>query len=67
MCYTYDKSKGGDTRELQSRIVPPKKTGSSHLKCASYVISSKGITIGIFYPIRPCNESLNECKLTVNE
>ena len=27
-----DKSKGGDTRELQSRMVPPKKTGSSHLK-----------------------------------
>ena len=25
MCYTYDKSKDGDTRELQSRIVPPKK------------------------------------------
>ena len=24
MCYTYDKSKGGDTRELQSRVVPPK-------------------------------------------
>ena len=33
MCYTYDKSKGGDTRELQSRMVPPpKKTGPSHLK-----------------------------------
>ena len=31
MCYTYDKSKGGDIRELQSRMVPPKKTGSSHL------------------------------------
>ena len=31
MCYTYDKSKGGDTRELQSRMVPPQKTGSSHL------------------------------------
>ena len=35
MCYTYDKSKGGDTRELQSRMVPPpppkKKTGLSHL------------------------------------
>ena len=27
MCYTYDKSKGGDTRELQSRMVPPKKLG----------------------------------------
>ena len=31
-------SKGGDTRELQSRMVPPppkkKKTGSSHLKLA---------------------------------
>ena len=25
MCYTYDKSKGGNTRELQSRTVPPKK------------------------------------------
>ena len=25
MCYTYDKSKGGDTRELQSRMVPPQK------------------------------------------
>ena len=25
MCYTYDKSKGGDTRELQSRMVPPEK------------------------------------------
>ena len=25
------KSKGGDTRELQSRMVPPQKTGSSHL------------------------------------
>ena len=23
MCYTYDKTKGGDTRELQSRMVPP--------------------------------------------
>ena len=33
-----------------------------NLKCASYVISSKS-TIAIFYPIRPCNESLNECKL----
>ena len=32
MCYTYEKSKGGDTRKLQSRMVPPKKTGSSHLK-----------------------------------
>ena len=32
MCYTYDKSKGGDTREIQSKMVPPKKTGSSHLK-----------------------------------
>ena len=32
MCQTYDKSKGGDTRELQSRMVPPKKNGSSHLK-----------------------------------
>ena len=32
MCYTYDKSKGGDTSELQSRMVPPKKTGSNHLK-----------------------------------
>ena len=32
MCYTYDKSKGGDTRELQSRMVSPKKTGSSDLK-----------------------------------
>ena len=33
MCQTYDKSNlGGDTRELQSRMVPPKKTGSSHLK-----------------------------------
>ena len=21
-CYTYDQSKGGDTRELQSRVVP---------------------------------------------
>ena len=32
MCYTYDKSKGGDIRELQSRMVPPpKKTGLSHL------------------------------------
>ena len=36
MCKTYDKSKGGDTRELQSRMVPPKKTGSSHLKAARY-------------------------------
>ena len=26
------KVKVGDTRELQSRLVPPKKTGSSHLK-----------------------------------
>ena len=25
MCYTYDKSKGGDTRELQSRMVHPQK------------------------------------------
>ena len=25
MCWTYDKSKGGDTRELQSRMVPPRK------------------------------------------
>ena len=25
MCYTYDKSKGGDTRELQSRMVAPPK------------------------------------------
>ena len=36
MCWTYHKSKGGDTREVQSRMVPPppkkKKTGSSHLK-----------------------------------
>ena len=31
MCWTYDKSKGGDIRELQSSMVPPKKTGSSHL------------------------------------
>ena len=33
MCYTYDKSKGGDTRELQSRMVPtPKKLGRVTLK-----------------------------------
>ena len=25
MCYTYDKIKGGDTRELQSRMVAPQK------------------------------------------
>ena len=25
MCYTYDKIKGGDTRELQSRMVAPPK------------------------------------------
>ena len=25
MCKAYDKSKGGDTRELQSRMLPPKK------------------------------------------
>ena len=25
MCWTYDKSKGGDIRELQSRMVPPPK------------------------------------------
>ena len=25
MCQTYDKSRGGDTRELQSRMVPPQK------------------------------------------
>ena len=31
MCYTYDKSKGGDTRELQGKMVPPQKNGSSHL------------------------------------
>ena len=37
MCYIYDKSKGGDTRELQSRIVPPKKTGSSHLNCQLFI------------------------------
>ena len=24
MCHTYDKSKVGDTKELQSRVVPPK-------------------------------------------
>ena len=24
VCYTYSKSKGGDARELQSRVVPPK-------------------------------------------
>ena len=27
MCCTYDKSKAGATRELQSRMVPPKKLG----------------------------------------
>ena len=37
MCYTYDKSKGGDTIELQSRMVPPppkkkKKLGRVTLK-----------------------------------
>ena len=32
ICWTYDQSKGGDTRELKSRIVPHKITGSSHLK-----------------------------------
>ena len=32
MCYTYDKSKGGDTRELQSRMVSPKKLGRVTLK-----------------------------------
>ena len=25
MCETYDKSEGGDTRQLQSRMVPPPK------------------------------------------
>ena len=27
LCFRHDKSKGGDTRELQSRMVPPKKVG----------------------------------------
>ena len=31
MCKTYDKIKGGDTRELQSRMVPPKKLGRATL------------------------------------
>ena len=31
-CLTYDRSKGRDTRKLQSRIEPHKITGSSHLK-----------------------------------
>ena len=48
MCKTYDKSQGGDTRELQSRMVPPpKKTGSSHLKTKAYglVTLSTGIIL----------------------
>ena len=31
-----DRSKGGDTRELQRRMVPPQKTGSSHLNSAQF-------------------------------
>ena len=47
MCKTYDKSQGGDTRELQSRMVPPQKTGSSHLKTKAYglVTLSTGIIL----------------------
>ena len=50
MCYTYDKSKGGDTRELHSRMVPPqKKLGRVTLKrnfvlwslCSQSMISQK--------------------------
>ena len=41
MCWTYDKSKGGDTIELQSRMVPPKKTGSSHLKNSFFMASGR--------------------------
>ena len=45
MCYTYDKSKGGDTRELQSRMVPPpKKTGSSHLNVGLLVLIYRILT-----------------------
>ena len=40
MCYAYDKSKGGDTRELQSRMVPPQKTGSSHLKSSGFFVTT---------------------------
>ena len=32
ICQTHDQSKGGDTRELQSRMVPSLITGSSQLK-----------------------------------
>ena len=40
--YTYDKSKGGDTRKLQRRMVPPKKLGRvtlSRKKEPAFVVS----------------------------
>ena len=39
-------SQGGDTRELQSRMVPPQKTGSSHLK---KINTSKLSRYSLFY------------------
>ena len=35
MCYTYDKSKAGDTESFKVGWYPLKKTGSSHLNFAS--------------------------------
>ena len=42
MSWTYDKSKGEDTRELQSRMVPPKKLGQVTLKRNLHCIEYKG-------------------------
>ena len=46
MCQTYDKSKGGDTRELQSRMVPPpKKLGRVTLNVITAILKDISCSI----------------------
>ena len=42
MCWTYDKSKGEDTRELQSRMVSPKNWVKSPKRENYTVLNIKG-------------------------
>ena len=39
LCVRHDKSKGGDTRELQSRMVPPQKVGRVTLTASAVFVA----------------------------
>ena len=62
MCYTYDKSKGGDTRELQSRMVPPPKK----LGRVTLMLINVGITPHVLVKSDFCEFIIHSGRLSVS-